>query len=536
MTTLNFNGKQINIEATLRDIDRADCEDSLYAFLRCGWRYMSAAPFVDGWPIEAVAEHLQAVVDGDIRRLIINIPPRCAKSSLTSVALPAWTWAQKTVSPTSGPGVQFLHASYAQQLSLRDSVACRRLIESQWYQSLWKDRFRLVSDQNTKTRFDNDKRGSRLSTSVGSALTGEGGSVIIVDDPNAAQEAFSDATITSTIEWWDNALSTRLNDPKTGAYIVIQQRLSEEDLTGHILSKDVGDWTHLCLPMRYEPERSFVTSIGWKDPRTESGELLWPERFGEPEVKMLERQLGPWATAGQLQQRPEPKGGGIIKRDWWQLWMADAYPPLEYIVASLDTAYTTQTENDFSAMTVWGIFSGDIVAQNVKANDGETKRSYATKAPCAMLMNGWQERLELHELVQKVAKTCKDMKIDKLIIENKAAGHSVAQEIRRLFNYEPWAVQLLDPKGQDKLARLYSVQHLFAEGMVWAPDRTWADTVITQVSTFPKGKHDDLVDTVSQSLRHLRDLGLLTRGAELTAQVEGDMHLQSNNLPPIYPV
>ena len=271
MTTLNFNGQKINIEATLRDIDRADCEDSLYTFLRSGWRYISAAPFVDGWPIEAVAEHLQAVVDGDIRRLIINIPPRCAKSSLTSVALPAWTWAQKTISPTSGPGVQFLHASYAQQLSLRDSVACRRLIESQWYQSMWKDRFRLVSDQNTKTRFDNDKRGSRLSTSVGSALTGEGGSVIIVDDPNAAQEAFSDATITSTIEWWDNALSTRLNDPKTGAYIVIQQRLSEEDLTGHILSKDIGDWTHLCLPMRYEPERSFVTSIGWQDPRTESG-------------------------------------------------------------------------------------------------------------------------------------------------------------------------------------------------------------------------------------------------------------------------
>ena len=264
--------------------------------------------------------------------------------------------------------------------------------------------------------------------------------------------------------------------------------------------------------------------------------MLWPERFGEPEVKMLERQLGPWATAGQLQQRPEPKGGGIIKRDWWQLWMDDAYPPLEYIVASLDTAYTAQTENDFSAMTVWGIFSGDIVAQNVKANDGETRRSYATKAPCAMLMNGWQERLELHELVQKVAKTCKDMKVDKLIIENKAAGHSVAQEIRRLFNHEPWAVQLLDPKGQDKLARLYSVQHLFAEGMVWAPDRTWADTVITQVSTFPKGKHDDLVDTVSQSLRHLRDLGLLTRGAELTAQIEGDMQVMDYNLPPIYPV
>jgi hypothetical protein len=163
--------------------------------------------------------------------------------------------------------VQLLHASYAQQLSLRDSVKCRRLIESPWYQSMWGDRFKLTSDQNTKTRFDNDKNGSRLSTSVGSALTGEGGSIIVVDDPNAAQEAFSEATIASTIDWWDSALSTRLNDPKTGAYVVIQQRLSEEDLTGHIMSKDMGEWTHLCLPMRYEWQRHSYTSIGWNDPR-----------------------------------------------------------------------------------------------------------------------------------------------------------------------------------------------------------------------------------------------------------------------------
>ena len=213
---------------------------------RSAWRYIDSSPFTPGWPIEAVAEHLQAVADGDIKRLIINIPPRCAKSTLTSVAFPAWTWCQPWTSPTSGPGVQFLHASYAQQLSLRDSVKCRRLIESPWYQSLWGDRFKLTSDQNTKTRFDNDRNGSRLSTSVGSALTGEGGSIIVVDDPNAAQEAHSEATIASTIEWWDSALSTRLNDPKTGAFVVIQQRLSEEDLTGHIMSKDEGEWTHLC--------------------------------------------------------------------------------------------------------------------------------------------------------------------------------------------------------------------------------------------------------------------------------------------------
>ena len=677
MTRARFGSVLMDVEKSYVQMTRYRAEQSLYEFMRQGWQYIDSSPFTPGWPIEAVAEHLQAVADGDLRRLIINIPPRCSKSSLTSVAFPAWVWAQQKISPTSGPGVQFLHASYAQSLSLRDSVKCRRLIESPWYQDRWGDRFTLTSYQNTKTRFDNNKNGSRLSTSVGSALTGEGGSCfpdgtkvstpigkiniedllpgmeviafdhsrgetvtsvvvaaqfmdsddiyeirtskgnslhctgdhpifirecgyvpacelnfghelivdvkgqtdtvaairriggqkirvhdiqverfsnffaegilahncIIVDDPNAAQEAFSEATIQSTIDWWDNALSTRLNDPKTGAFIVIQQRLSEEDLTGHILSKAHGDWTHLCLPMRYEPERSFVTGIGWTDPRKEPGELLWPERFGEPEVDLLERQLGPWGSAGQLQQRPEPKGGGVIKRDWWQLWEHDNYPPVEYIVASLDTAYTTKTENDFSAMTVWGTFSGGdqkAIATRVMGKDGElistVKRTYTEEHPKVFLLNAWQERLELHELVEKVLATMKQFKVDKILIENKAAGHSVAQEIRRLYGHEDFAVQLIDPKGQDKLARLHSVAHLFAEGLIYAPDRQYADMVITQCATFPRGKHDDLVDTVAMGMRHLRELGLLVRGTEWTAEIQSKMVHHGAAPGALYPV
>ena len=541
MTILNLDGKTISIEEQLRDLDRADCEDSLYTFLMNGWKYIDPAPFAHGWPIEAVAEHLQAVVDGDIKRLIINIPPRCAKSSLTSVAFPAFTWAQRRKSDTSGPGVQFLHASYSQILTLRDSTKCRRLIESPWYQTLWGDRFHLMADQNTKSRFDNDKGGSRLSTSVGSSLTGEGGNIIVVDDPNAAQEAHSEATIATTIEWWDGALSTRLNNAKTGAFVVIQQRLGEEDLTGHILSKEVGEWTHLCLPMRFEPERSFMTSIGWEDPRKEAGELLWPERFGEREVANLERQMGPWTSAGQLQQRPEPKGGGVIKREWWQLWEKDTFPSLDYVIASLDTAYTTKTENDYSALTIWGVFSGGdqkAIATRVIGRDTETvsviKRTYSEEHPKLMMLFAWQERLELHELVLKVSESMRKFKVDKILIENKAAGISVAQEIRRLYGHEEWAVQLVDPKSQDKLSRLYSVQHLFAEGLVYAPDRTWADQVITQVSTFPKGKHDDLVDTVSMAMRHLREIGLLVRGDEFTAELEGQMQHIGSAPPSLY--
>ena len=573
MTTLNLDGREIDIERQLMELDRADCEDSLYTFLKHSWKFIDASSFTEGWPIEAIAEHLQAVVDGDIRRLIINIPPRMGKSSITSVAFPAWTWTQPGISHTSGPGVQFLHASYAQQLALRDSVKCRRLIESPWYQSLWGDRFKLTSDQNTKTRFDNDRNGSRLSTSVGSALTGEGGAIIVVDDPNAAQEAFSEATIASTIDWWDSALSTRLNNPKEGAFVVIQQRLSEEDLTGHILSKDIGEWTHLCLPMKYEWRRHSVTSIGWEDPRgldddgtslvevSDDGErmpafpeaeillekredlLLWPERFGLQEVEILEKQLGPWSAAGQLQQRPAPKGGGIIKREWWQTWESPNYPNMDLIIATLDTAYTSKTENDPSAMTIWGVFSSDInvMAPNQAGRrEGglmEYSRNYTEMAPRVMLMYAWQGRYELHDLVTKVATTCREMKVDQLLIENKAAGYSVAQEIRRMYGYEKFGVHMYDPKSQDKIARLYSVQHLFAEGLVYAPIKQWAEMVMAQVGQFPKGKHDDLVDTVSMAMRHLRDSGSILRPEEWRAETEDALSFKGNaSLPSLYPI
>ena len=547
----------IELTDTRRELSRQICENSLYEFLRRAWQWVDPSPFADGWPIEAVAEHLEAVCDGDIKRLIVNLPPRFGKSSICSVSFPGWIWAQRFKSPTSGPGVQFLTASYAAQLSVRDSVKCRRLIDSPWYQELWGDRFKLSSDQNVKSRFDNDKGGTRLSTSVGSALTGEGMSIGIIDDPNGAQDATSEAVIESTIEWFDHAMSTRLSDPKTGAFIIIQQRLAENDLTGHILEKQVGDWTHLCLPMKYEPDRSYTTVIGWKDPRTNEGELLWPERFGEPEVKALEKALGPWAAAGQLQQRPEPKGGGVIKREWWQTWPSDNYPPVEYIIASLDTAYTTKTENDYSALTIWGIFSGANTTPATKYVNRESglidqseqtilfdkalEQRFQIKVggdentiPKVMCMMAWAERLELHDLIKKVSETCKTYKVDKLIIENKGSGISVAQEVRRLYSHETFAVQLVDPKGQDKLARLHSVAHLFAEGMIYAPDRDWADKLITQVGQFPRGKHDDLVDTVSMAIRHLRDAGLLVRSPEWAAEVKSAMTHTGSNLQPLY--
>ncbi len=517
-------------------------ETSLIEFLRAGWRYIDPSPYVHGWHLEAIAEHLEAVTRGEIRRLIINVPPRTSKSSCVSVAWPAWTWAQSTPGPLSGPQTQFLFASYAQSLALRDSVKTRRLIESPWYQRYWGDRYRLTGDQNTKIRFENDQGGYRLATSVEGALTGEGGSVLVIDDPHNAVEMESETVRETTLRWWDESFSTRLNDPRTGAYVVIMQRLHEEDLTGHILSTQSSEWVHLCLPMRYDSSRHCTTVIGFSDPRSHDGELLCPERFGEAEVRDLEARLGPFATAGQLQQSPEPRGGGIFKRDWWQDWEPPdgKFPVMEYVVASLDPAYTQKEENDPSGFTIWGIW---------RDQDGHAR---------IMLMHAWRKRLELHGpyverlpgeierdylrraqpewgLVEWVAHSCRRFKVDKLLIEAKASGISVAQEIRRLYRDELWGVELVDPKGQDKVARAYSVQHLFSEGLIYAPIREWAEMVIDEMASFPKASHDDLTDSATQALRHLRTIGLAQRREERAAEdLAAAMH--QSRPQPLYPV
>jgi len=304
---------------------------SLNSFTKASWSTIeNAIPFQNNWHIDAINDHLQAVVDGDIKRLIINIPPRHMKSLSTAVILPAWTWARD-------PSKKFLYSSYAASLSIRDSTKCRRLIESPWYQSHF-PHVKLTSDQNTKGRFENSSGGHRIATSVGGAATGDGGDIVLIDDPASASVAQSSAMRTSVLEWWDQTMQTRLNDPKNSSFIIIAQRLHTNDLCGHILENELGsEWDHLMIPARYEvghptPMRS---SIGFTDPRTKEGELLWPERFGEKELSTLERSLGSYASAGQLQQRPAPKGGGILKASWWVPWEKQDLPNnIEYVMQS----------------------------------------------------------------------------------------------------------------------------------------------------------------------------------------------------------
>jgi predicted phage terminase large subunit-like protein len=309
---------------SLSDIDRVLCTRRLSEFVKKAWPIIEpGTPLVWGWHIEAICEHLEAVSRGEILRLLVNMPPRHMKSSIISVMWPAWEWTFK-------PETRWLCASYAAQLSIRDSVACRRLIESAWYQSLFSEAFTLTSDQNTKGRFENDRRGYRLSASVDGAATGEGGDRIVVDDPHNVKDTDSPTKREAVIRWWSKTMATRLNDPKRSAKVVVMQRIHEKDLSAHIVEEETHEeWEHLCLPARFEPSHPVrspeePTKLGWKDPRSDEGELLWPERFDEEAQAKIEKSLGTYGAAGQMQQRPHPEGGGIVKRHWFGI--VEDYP------------------------------------------------------------------------------------------------------------------------------------------------------------------------------------------------------------------
>jgi predicted phage terminase large subunit-like protein len=556
---IRYGGQTIDVDKQLFEISKAECEESLAEFVRQAWHIIEPGQkYIHGWHIDFICAHLEAITDGVelddgslYNRLLVNVPPGTMKSLLIGVFWPAWEWG-----PRNMPHLRYVCASHSLDLAIRDGLRMRRLITSDWYQSRWGDRVGLTGDQNQKTKFENTATGFRQAAAAGS-ITGARGDRVIIDDPHSVDGANSDAQRESTVQWFLEAVPTRLNNPDSSAIVVVMQRLHEADVSGTILDKRLG-YDHVMLPMEYDPLRATPTQLGIEDPRQTDRELLFPARFPQDVVDRDSRVMGPYATAGQFQQEPTPRGGGVIKPGWWETWMEEGYPPFDYIIASIDTAYTTKTENDFSAMTVWGVFSGDystMRAENFVNARGKFRNNAEEAArfdegikirdmldvdpesvPRVMLMAAWQERLELSDLVTKVAATCRKFKVDKLLVEGKASGLSVAQELRRLYGAEDWAVQLINPGSLDKLARVYSIQHLFSEGMIYAPDRQWADAVIRQCEVFPKGKHDDLVDTVSQALRHLRETGLLVRAPERMAEIDAGRRHVGAEPAPLYPI
>ncbi len=442
-------------------------------FVKFAWRIIEPeTPLIWNWHLDAVCDHVQAFLEKrlDKRNLIINVPPGSMKSTIISVMSPAWMWLHN-------PSWRGLFFSGNESVGLRDSMKCRDIIESEWYQQTFQPTWKFEKDQNAKGHYRNTASGFRKAQSAGSRVTGDRASDIFCDDPLDAAEAFSKPARDSIITWWTQAASNRLNDLRTGGRCIIMQRLHEEDLTGYVLKYEPDDWERLIIRQEYELN-SDKTSLGWSDPRTVEGSLFFPERFPNDVIAIEKRRLGSYGYAGQHQQRPSASEGGLFKRADWSY-----YKPLEpkelgitQIIQGWDTAFKTGEENDYSACITIG------VSQN---------RYY--------ILDLWKQKVEYPELKRTVVNQFEKWKPSLVLIEDKASGQSLIQELRRdtRIAIHPYKVD------RDKIARANSVTPIHEAKLCYLPENTpWVSDFIESLSAFPTAPHDDDVDAFVMTLNY----------------------------------
>lgn len=470
-------------EIDLKNAERELCKRSLAAFARRAWHVLEpAAELKWGWALDAICLHLEAVTDGRIKRLLMNVPPGSMKSLLTGVIWPAWEWG-----PRGLPEMRFVGTAHEETLAIRDSRRCRDLIKSEWFQSLWP--LELASDLDGKREFGNTKKGVRQARAF-TSMTGVRGDRIILDDPISADNANSDAKLEAARVAFTETLPTRVNNEKS-AIIVIMQRLNEKDVSGVI--KEMGlPYVHLCIPMRFDPKRRCTTEIGWSDPRTYEGELMFPERFDEAQVAELERTLGSYGSAGQLQQSPAPRGGGIIKTSWFGYYTIP--PKIEWTRIYADTAQKTGQENDYSVLELWG-------------------RSVTGQAVLLDILRGKWEAPEL--LVQARAFWIKHRdgkwKPKALKVEDKVSGTGLIQTLRR-EGFPIVAIQ----RNKDKISRGHDAAPFIESGNVLLPiDAPWLSDFLAECESFPSGSNDDQLDPMFDAIDEVQRVGQEPKAASV---------------------
>jgi predicted phage terminase large subunit-like protein len=461
-------------KADLIAAERELCRRSLAAFAQRAWRVLEpAAELKWGWALDAICLHLEAITSGDITKLLINVPPGSMKSLLVGVIWPAWEWGPKGMSH-----LRYVGTAHEETLAIRDSRRCRDLIKSDWYQSLWP--IDLAADLDGKREFGNTSKGSRQARSF-TSMTGVRGDRVIIDDPLSVDSANSPAKLEAARVTFTESLPSRLNSEKS-AIVVIMQRLNEADTSGVILSMGL-DYVHLCIPMRFEAARRCTTKIGWTDPRTEEGELMFPERFGEEQVAELERTLGSYGAAGQLQQRPAPRGGGIIKTAWFGYWTS--VPVLEYRAIFGDTAQKTEEKNDFSVFQCWG---RSAVGQ-------------------AVLLDQIRGKWEAPELLTQARAFwfrhkggASPAPLRAMYIEDKASGTGLIQTLRRE------GVPIIPvQRSKDKISRGYdAAPFIESENVLLPQDAGWLSDFLAEVESFPGAAHDDQCDPMFDAIENIQ--------------------------------
>lgn len=428
------------------------------------------AVYSHNWHIDAIAEFLEAVHRREIKRGIINIPPGYLKSISVNVAFPAWTLGKN-------PSERIVSGSYSEGLSMKHSVDCRLTIQSSWYKNTFPD-VRLSEDQNTKQKFQTTARGQRYAVSVGGTVTGDGGNLLIVDDPINPKNAMSDTERTNANDWFDQTFYTRLRDKKNGAILVIMQRLHVDDLTGHLLKK--GGWDLLRIPAIAEQDEEWKLNGGVYYRKKD--ELLHPDREGAEEIASAKRELGSYGFAGQYQQRPAPLEGGMVELSWFNRYGAiPARENVIRVIQSWDTAQKAKEVNDPWGGGTWfetekGYYLVDSINKRMTYPDG--KRTVI----------GWFDKWQP----------------DVILIEDKSSGESLIQDLRVEGRYPVIAIQ---PDG-DKVTRMSTASPMIEAGNCWLPNASlrmpWLVDYEQEIATFPNSSDKGQVDQTSQFLNWVK--------------------------------
>jgi predicted phage terminase large subunit-like protein len=474
----NSTNEESELEVLLEEELTILAEANLYHFLVASWQHIARGEFKENWYVDAICEHLMALRTRQIEKLAIAVSPRHAKSTICSVAFPVWCWIQDATHT-------FITASYGESLVVRDAVASRRLINTTWFQNRWGRLFKLRHDTNQKSRYENDKGGFRLATSIEGKGTGEGCRTLIIDDPHKALEAHSRVSKDKVSDWYFDTMSSRWETPETFTQLIVHQRLAEDDLIGRVLSQDSG-WDYFALPIEYDPERTYTTSLGFEDPRREPGELLAPNLMSE-ETVAKEKRKGEWRWASQFQQQPVPKGGGYVKSEQINEYSDAGLPDhFDILVASWDLA--NSNKNDYCVGTVWGKVGS---------------RRY--------LVDCIRAKLTFPQQIEAIVSfKLKYPEIRAILIEKKSNGQAAIDTLQRHVS----GLIPMEPKdyGGDKESRFIACTPEFEAGNIYFPapsnkGKSWVREFKNELLMFPKAKHDDAVDSTAYALLYLAKYG-----------------------------
>ena len=458
MEAQEVTAKRLKLELRLEQLKKIDySKNNFLYFVKQMW-----PEFIAGAHHKIIADKLEGIATGELKRLIVNMPPRHTKSEFASYLFPAWMIGRK-------PKMKIIQATHTTELAVSFGRKVKNLLERDDYKEIFPDA-NLSADSKASGRWDTKAGGMYYAVGVGSNLAGRGGDLIVIDDPHSEQTAMSNSGFEDAWEWYTGGPRQRLQPG--GAIVLVQTRWSQKDMTGQLIKSMAKD------PLADQWEVIELPAI------MPSGSACWPEYWSLPDLESVKASIPPSKWNAQYQQNPTGEDNAIIPRSWWKRWKKKNVPDLKYVIQSYDTAFTKRETSDYSAITTWGVFSPE---------EGGP--------PGLILLDSKKGRWDFPELKGIALEEYEYWDPDTVIVEAKASGLPLTHELRNtgipVVNFTP-------SKGNDKVSRVHSVSPLFEAGMVWAPEETFADEMIEEVAAFPNGEYDDLVDSMTQALMRYR--------------------------------